>query len=218
MTDGVSADLSEEIQKDHFRVSIFGSAQTSKGDELYCDVYELAKQIGNLGFDIVTGGGPGLMEAANAGHQAGARDNEARSIGLTIKLPFEAVPNKHLDIKQDFDRFSNRLDTFMVLSQVCIVTPGGVGTCLEFFYSWQLTQVNHICNIPIILYGDLWPGLVKWLEEFPLKRGLIGSHDMDSLLMADNDDVVLRKITQLHEIYLREGDNFCLNFKKYKID
>lgn len=211
-------DIADALKEKHFRVSLFGSAQTKEGDPLYKDIYELSKEIGNLGFDIVTGGGPGLMEAANAGHREGAEGTDAHSIGLTIKLPFESEPNEHLDIEKNFERFSNRLDTFMILSQVCIVTPGGVGTCLEFFYAWQLTQVNHICNMPIILYGEIWEELIEWLKTKPLAQGLIGARDMDNILMATTHETVLRKITQLHDIYEKEGDDFCLNFKKYKID
>lgn len=211
-------ELTDAIADKHFRVSIFGSAQPEKSDPVYREVYELAKEIGELGFDIVTGGGPGLMEAANAGHQDGSAGKDSHSIGLTIRLPFEAEANTHLDIRKHFTRFSNRLDTFMILSQVCVVAPGGVGTCLEFFYTWQLTQVDHICNVPIILYGDMWEGLLEWLKDVPLAQGLIGERDMDNLLFVKDRATVIRKITQLYEIYEQEGDNFCLNYKKYKID
>ncbi len=211
-------ELADTIAEKRFRVSIFGSAQTKKEEPVYQDIYELGKEIGSMDFDLVTGGGPGLMEAANAGHQAGSIDSDSHSIGLTIKLPFEVGANPHLDIEQHFTRFSNRLDTFMILSQVCVVAPGGVGTCLEFFYTWQLTQVNHICNIPIILYGDMWEGLLEWLEKVPQARGMIGARDMDNLLLAEDRATVMRKITQLYEIYESEGDNFCLNYRKYKLD
>jgi len=144
----------------HYRVTIFGSARISEGDEQYQDVYSIARGLAAEGFDIVTGGGPGLMQAANAGSQSVT--NGGKSIGLNIKLPSEQHPNLFLDIKEEFDRFSTRLDTFMALSDAVVVAPGGVGTMLEFFYTWQLVQVQQICETPIILYGEIWTGLLQW--------------------------------------------------------
>ncbi len=212
--------VDQELAENHFRVSIFGSARIKPEDQAYQDVFALAKEIGFHGFDIVTGGGPGIMEAANAGHEAGQKTNGngSHSIGLTIRLPFENEGNKHLDVKKHFDKFSNRLDTFMALSQAVVVAPGGIGTCLELFYSWQLTQVKHICNIPIIVYGDMWAELIQWVKNYPLKQGYVSPHDMDNVLVAKNHEHVMKKILQLHEIYEKEGEDFCLNFKKYKVD
>ena len=137
----------------HYRVAIFGSARTKEGDPKYQEVFEISKGLAAAGFDIVTGGGPGIMLAANAEHQSVPSDGH--SIGLNIKLPFEQEANKFLDIKKGFDRFSGRLDTFMALSDAVIVAPGGIGTLLELFYSWQLIQVQHVCETPIILYGKM---------------------------------------------------------------
>lgn len=210
--------LESEAHQDHFRVAIFGSARIDQSDPVYQDVFSLAEQLGQQHFDVVTGGGPGLMEAANAGHRKGSNGNGSHSIGLTIELPFEAEGNKHLDMKQHFEKFSNRLDTFMVLSQAVVVMPGGIGTCLELFYSWQLTQVKHICNIPIILYGQMWENLIEWITSNPLKQGYMNASDLNNILIAKDTDQVMQKITQLNEIYQKEGDNFCLNYKKYKIN
>ena len=90
------------------------------------------------------------MEAANAGHAEGDKDEKADNIGLTIQLPWEAHGNKHLELKKHFNKFSGRLDHFMALSRAVIVAPGGIGTCLEFFYALQLVQVKHIKPVPII--------------------------------------------------------------------
>jgi len=157
--------LKDQIDIKHFRVAIFGSARIQENDPRYNEIYRLAKMIAAEGIDIVTGGGPGIMEAANKGHRDGRKNGDTHSLGLTIKLPREQESNRHLDIKEDFDRFSDRLDHFMYLSNVVVVAPGGVGTMLEFFYTWQLVQVKHICDIPIILLGDMWPELVKWIEK-----------------------------------------------------
>ena len=157
--------IEEELKKKDFRVSIFGSARAKKGDDAYEMVYGLAHKIGEKGIDVVTGGGPGLMEAANEGHQSGKKNGDVHSLGLVIELPWENKANDYLDIEKKYSRFSERLDNFMVLSNVAVITPGGLGTCLELFYTWQLTQVKHICSMPIILVGDMWRSLIEWVKE-----------------------------------------------------
>lgn len=210
--------FNKEFYEKHFRITIFGSARIKKDDKIYKQVFNLAKDLGKQGFDVITGGGPGLMEAANAGHGAGDTKNKAHSIGLNIKLPFEEQGNRHLEIKREFDRFSNRLDHFMILSNVVIVMPGGVGTCLEFFYAWQLTQVKHICNIPIILCGKMWQELIEWVTKFPIKQGLINKSDLHNLYIVQSNKEALDLIKKSHKIYKKEGDKYCLNINKYTLD
>lgn len=212
--------LDKELRTNHFRVSIFGSARVKKDDPTYIQIYDLAKQLGELDYDVVTGGGPGLMEAASSGHEAGDPDNSSHSIGLTIQLPWEPgeKDNGYLDIHKHFERFSERLDDFMVLSNVVVVTPGGIGTCLEFFYTLQLTQVKHICPVPIILVGGMWRGLYHWLKEVPTSTGLISEHDMDNVFLADDNGRVISIIKKVHSIYKKEGADYCVNYKKYKLD
>ncbi len=212
----VSSDIDKEIDIDHFRVALFGSARIKKDDDFYKQVFELAKRIGQKDIDIVTGGGPGLMEAANSGHKA-ANNGNAHSLGLTIRLPWEAQVNIHLDMIEHFEKFSDRLDHFMVLSNVVIITPGGVGTCLEFFYTWQLTQVKHICHIPIILIGDMWKNLMNWVCIGPVKRGLISNEDMSNVYVVKNNDEAMEIIEKAYEMFLTEGKKYCFNYKKYKI-
>jgi len=183
--------ISQEIKKHEFRVSVFGSARIKKNEKLYKDVFDFAKTIGENGYDIITGGGPGLMEAGNAGHEAGDKDNKADSIGLIIKLPWEPKLNKHLELKKQFEKFSKRLDHFMALSSAVVVMPGGIGTCLELFYTWQLVQVQHIEPIPIILVGKMWKELMKWVEKYPLKNGLISPKDMKVIhIVKDNKEAM----------------------------
>lgn len=216
----VSQEMIEKIAQDpHFRVAIFGSARIKKDDERYQNVFELARRLGEKDMGVVTGGGPGMMEAANAGHNAGHTKGpeHSRSIGLTVDLPFESEGNDHLDIERHFRRFSNRLDTFMLLSQAVVVTPGGVGTCLELFYTWQLTQVRHICSIPIILYGDMWKKLMDWVYDNPMKDGLISPNDDNNVHIAKDIDEVMAILLKYNDVYKREGENFCLNYKKYKL-
>ena len=134
-------DIDKEIVKKHFRVAIFGSARIQNGDINYKLIYNLAKMISEAGMDIVTGGGPGLMNAASEGHHVGRKDEEIHSVGLKINLPFEKKEATHLDVKKQFSRFSSRLDNFMQLSNVVVVASGGVGTLLELFY----TSVPRVC-------------------------------------------------------------------------
>lgn len=210
--------LDDEILKKHFRVAIFGSARISENDEQYQQVFKLAQMIGAKGFDIVTGGGPGLMEAANAGHQTGDVIDRADSIGLTIKLTTEERANMHLDLHQHFETFSKRLDRFMMLSNVVVVMPGGVGTCLELFYTWQLTQVRHICSMPIILFGDMWRKLVQWLEKGPVAAGLISKDDLSNIYVVKDSRETMNIINNCAEIFQHDQKNYCVNYKKYPLD
>jgi uncharacterized protein (TIGR00730 family) len=209
-----------ELSKKEFRVAIFGSARIKPEDEGYKMTFELAKMVGEQGFDIVTGGGPGIMEAANSGHQSGNKGvhSNSHSIGLTVKLPHEEMGNKHLDLKKHFDMFSSRLDHFMVLSSVVVVMPGGVGTCLEFFYSWQLTQVKHICKMPIILVGDMWMELLKWIKNYPLEQGYLSDEDMSNIYCVADTHQAMEIIQHAEDVFKKEGDNYCFNFLKYKLN
>jgi uncharacterized protein (TIGR00730 family) len=215
-SNSASKTFGEELRKEDFRVTIFGSARIKKGDSLWQDIFEMAKEIGKRKWDMVTGGGPGLMEAANAGHKSGDPNHESDSIGLTIELPFEAGANKHLDLQKHFAHFSSRLDHFMVLSNAVIVTPGGIGTCLELFYTWQLTQVKHICPIPIILYGKQWHKLIDWVKDFLLKDKLINEEDLGNIFCVESHEEILTILDNLHGDYLKNPDT-CMNLKKYRL-
>lgn len=179
------------MQTRFFRVSIFGSARLSPDSSMYHDVYDLAYKLSMRGVDIVTGGGPGLMQAANKGAKAGSK--KSRSFGLAIELPFETSPNAHLDVKKQHKRFSSRLDEFMRISHAVVVTPGGIGTILELFYAWQLIQVGHIKPRPIILVGenDYWQGLIDWIEKGPLNQELLSEEDLNSIKVCKSIDEVI---------------------------
>ena len=205
------------INEDHFRVAIFGSARIKKGGSRYNQVRRLAKMIAEENMDIVTGGGPGLMEAANSGHKEGSKKHKTHSFGLTIKLPKEQKTNKHLDIRKDFNKFSQRLDEFMILSNAVVVAPGGLGTTLEFFYALQLTQVKHICDIPIILMGKQWKPLINWIENYPLKRGFLNKEDLHNIFIAKDEKQAMEILKMTHEQYLKGDKNACINIKKYRI-
>ncbi len=181
--------LEEELAKQHFRVAIFGSARIQKSNKYYKEVYVIAKELGKMGIDVVSGGGPGIMEAANKGHEEGKKTSHngtTHSFGLTIKLPEEQRDNRHFDMKKDFQRFSSRLDYFIELSNAIVVAPGGVGTLLEFLYAWQLIQVEHIYDIPIIMLGEQWAHLIQWVKKGPLKHHLLKEEDLDNIYVVRN--------------------------------
>lgn len=209
--------VADEMREDHFRVVIFGSARIKPGTRDYNRIYSLARMIGEEGMDVVTGGGPGLMDAAMSGHFAGKRDrNHSHEIGLQIKLPREQHDSKHLDVKKEFERFSERLDTFMVLANVIVVAPGGVGTILELFYTWQLMQVQHTCKLPIILLGDMWPDLVEWIKRWPGKHKLLDEEDIEMLYLSKHCKDAMQIIRAAHKEF-KENKGMCVNLKKYKI-
>jgi uncharacterized protein (TIGR00730 family) len=183
--------LVTQMGPDFYRVAIFGSARIKEDSVYYQRVYELALELSKRGIDIVTGGGPGLMEAANRGAKDGS--TASRSIGLPIELPFESDANAHLDVKYHHRRFSSRLDEFMRISHAIVVTPGGIGTLLELLYTWQLIQVGHIQPRPLLLLGrEMWRDLIVWMKDEPLKRGLMSESDMDMITLVDSVDEIVQ--------------------------
>jgi uncharacterized protein (TIGR00730 family) len=194
------------LEEDNFRVSIFGSARIKKNDKVYKQVHNLAKMLGERDIDVVTGGGPGIMAAANLGHNKGSKKTKAKSIGLNIILPHEQKTNPGVQVEKRFKRFSQRLDNFMLLSNTVVVAHGGVGTLLELFYTWQVLQVKHIKTIPIILMGQQWEGLLKWLKSQPMKRKYFKPEDLKLLYHADTSEDVMKIIDKVHKEYLKSKE------------
>lgn len=191
-----------ELESGHYRTCIFGSARTKPEDIEYKDVFDLARMLAWEGIDVLTGGGPGLMEAANQGAKLGQEEKNTKSLsfGLSIQLDFEPEPNTHLDIKRHHYRFSSRLDDFMRLSDSIIATPGGIGTLLEVYFSWQLIQVRHMTMRPIVLLDeDYWSGIIKWMKEVPLKRGLVSPKDFDCITIVDTPEEAFEVISKHHK-------------------
>jgi len=209
--------LNEKAIKNRFRVAIFGSARIKRGDARYKSIYDLAKAIAAEGVDIVTGGGPGLMDAASRGHHAGRKNKNIYTVGLTIHLPKEQKESYHLDVKKDFHRFSRRLDNFIHLSNVVVVAPGGVGTILELMYTWQLVQVKYSCSIPIILFGSIWKDFIKWIKKGPFKNEFMDKEDLELLYLAKNCDEAIKLIKIAYKEYKKGSKNICLNINKYKV-
>lgn len=199
-----------KLDEDRFyRVCIFGSARIKQDTKQYSDVFALARYLGWEGIDVLTGGGPGLMEAANKGARLGREEKKTRSLsyGLSIQLEFEPEPNRHIDIKRHHHKFSSRLDDFMRLSHSVVCTPGGIGTMLEFFFVWQLIQVKHATPRPIVLLERaFWSGILDWMREVPLKRGLVGEKDFGVIHIVDTPEEVFEIISSHHrEFRARSG-------------
>lgn len=192
--------------EDHrfYRTCIFGSARIKATSKEYNDVFQLARYLAWEGIDVLTGGGPGLMEAANAGAHHGKEERRTKSLsfGLSIQLPHEVEPNLHLDIKRHHFKFSSRLDDFMRLSHSIVCTPGGVGTLLEFFFSWQLIQVKHIPVRPIVLLdSSYWTGLLDWMKAQPLQSGLMAAKDFDFITVVDDAHDAFEIISRDHAAF-----------------
>lgn len=145
---------------EHFWVTIFGSARIQPGSAEYEQAKTLARRLADLGCGIASGGGPGLMQAANEG--AASAGNGLPSLGVRVDLPFEQQVNPYVDRNFDHKTFFTRLHQFALMSDAFIVVPGGIGTVLELFMVWQLLQVEHIRRVPLVLVGDMWPPLIEW--------------------------------------------------------
>jgi uncharacterized protein (TIGR00730 family) len=150
-------------RRDRYRVAIFGSARAQPGTFVYDEVKRVAAALAQVGCDIVTGGGPGLMQAANEGAAtAGAR---VESIGIRVELPFEQDVNPFVDQAFEHKTFFTRLQHFVIASDAFVVVPGGIGTVLEMLMIWQLLQVRHVDSVPLLLVGKMWKGLVDWASS-----------------------------------------------------
>jgi uncharacterized protein (TIGR00730 family) len=150
---------------DRYRVTIFGSARARQGTFAYEEVKRLATALTELGCDIITGGGPGLMQAGNEGAAAAGRTESNRSVGIRVELPFEQEVNPFVQQAFEHKTFFTRLHHFVLTSDAYVVVPGGIGTVLELMMVWQLLQVKQLHDTPLILVGKMWPGLVDWARE-----------------------------------------------------
>jgi uncharacterized protein (TIGR00730 family) len=150
-------------RRDRYRVTIFGSARAQAGTCGYDETKRAAAALAALGCDIITGGGPGLMQAANEG--AATAPERAQSVGIRVDLPFEQDINAFVTEAFEHRTFLTRLHQFVLASDAFIVAPGGIGTVLETMMIWQLLQVRHLQDTPLILVGKMWPGLIEWARS-----------------------------------------------------
>jgi len=176
-------------------VSIFGSARTVLSDRYYDEAVRTAELLGQAGFAVITGGGPGIMEAANKGaQQAGAL-----SIGCNIQLPFEQQLNAYVDKAMTFRYFFVRKTMFIKYSEAFITFPGGFGTLDELFGALVLIQTKKISDFPVILYGsEYWAGLIDWLRNRVLGANNIAQEDVDSIHVVDTPEAVRDIVVAYH--------------------
>ena len=172
-------------------VSIFGSARTKPGEKYYQLAAEIARGLAAAGYAIITGGGPGIMEAANKG----AAEAEGISVGLNINLPFEQEPNPYANLPLSFKYFFVRKVMFIKYAMAFIGMPGGFGTLDELFEAVTLIQTRRIKSFPIILVGrDYWGGMVEWIKESLLTAGNISEEDLLYFNVLDDPDEVVASI------------------------
>ena len=173
--------------RDRYRVTIFGSARAKPGTVAYDETKRAAKMLAEMGCDIITGGGPGLMQAANAGVDLAG---EAKSMGIRVDLPFEQEVNPFVELAFEHKTFFTRLHHFVLASDAFIVAPGGIGTVLETMMIWQLLQVRHLEHTPLIMVGKMWPGLIEWVRDAMLsfETPLIDAADVDIPVCVANAD------------------------------
>jgi uncharacterized protein (TIGR00730 family) len=156
--------------RENYRVTIFGSARLKPGTAAYDAVKKLAAELTKMGCDIISGGGPGLMQAANEGAHSVQPKALKRSVGIRIALPFEQEVNPFVGQAYEHRTFFSRLHHFVIMSDAFVVVPGGIGTLLELSLAWQLLQVTKLYNTPLILVGKMWAELVEWGRRSMLQK------------------------------------------------
>jgi uncharacterized protein (TIGR00730 family) len=157
--------------RQNYRVTIFGSARLKSGTRAYNEVKKLAAELTKMGCDIISGGGPGLMQAANEGALSVESTARKRSVGIRVELPFEQEINPFVGQAYEHRTFFSRLHHFMIISDAFVVVPGGIGTLLELSLAWQLLQVRKLYNTPLIVVGKMWAELVEWGRRSMLHKG-----------------------------------------------
>ena len=185
-------------KRKRYRVTIFGSARIQKNSPIYQDVKWLASKLTEMECDIVTGGGPGLMAAANEGSVLSDPANRTQSIGIRVNLDFEQEVNPFVEEVFQHRTFFSRLHQFVLISNAFVVVPGGIGTTLEALMIWQLLQVRHLDNIPLIMVGEMWSELVVWARKYMVEgKSLLANPD--DLLIPYCVDTVQEAITILQK-------------------
>jgi uncharacterized protein (TIGR00730 family) len=178
-------------------ISVFGSARTKPDDPMYVAAEELAHKLVGAGYAVITGGGPGVMEAANKG----ASEAGGVSVGLGIELPFESGMNEWVDIGMNFRYFFTRKTMFVKYAQGFVVMPGGFGTLDELFEALTLAQTRKVTSFPVVLFGSsYWGGLVDWLRTTMLADGKISAPDLEMFTITDDVDEAISYIIKAGEL------------------
>jgi uncharacterized protein (TIGR00730 family) len=184
-------------KRERYRVAIFGSARAQPGTFVYEEVKRVAAAFASMGCDIVTGGGPGLMQAANEG---AAMAGAPGSVGIRVELPFEQEVNPFVEQAFEHETFFTRLHHFVIASDAFVVVPGGIGTVLETLMIWQLLQVRHVENVPLILVGKMWRGLVEWARVSMLdpRLALANPEDLQIPTCLETADEAIAVVRDLY--------------------
>lgn len=216
----ISLDSLKKIAQDgRFRVAIFGSARITEESPLYQEVCQLAHDIAISDYDLITGGGPGVMRAASQGHSEACESCSEQgplSIGINIRLPKEQKPNPFLDVTSQKDTFSERLDVFVLLSNIFVVATWWIGTMLELFYVWQLMQVDHICRTPIILWWNQYFELRGFIDQYIIKPWYADKKDLDLIIPVETREDVKTLIDMAYQHFLLSGRDACINITHYQ--
>jgi uncharacterized protein (TIGR00730 family) len=192
-------------KRERYRVSIFGSARAGPGTFVYEEVKRVAAALAEMGCDIITGGGPGLMQAANEGAAQANAPERNRSVGIRVELPFEQDVNPFVEQAFEHRTFFTRLHHFVLASDAFVVVPGGIGTVLETMMVWQLLQVRHLHDTPLILVGKMWAALVDWARNHLVttQPPLANPEDMTIPRCLNTADEAVALIREHHARWLR---------------
>ena len=185
---------------ERYRVTVFGSARAKPGSFVYEEVKRVATALAEMGCDIITGGGPGLMQAANEGAIAAKSPERHCSVGIRVDLPFEQGGNPFVNQMFEHKTFFTRLHHFVLASDAFVITPGGIGTVLELSMVWQLLQVKHVQDAPLILVGKMWADLVNWAKDHLLasEPPLASPQDLEIPICVDSGDQAIELIRERH--------------------
>jgi uncharacterized protein (TIGR00730 family) len=179
-------------------VSVFGSARIGRSDPYYRMARSVARKLAKRGYAIITGGGPGIMEAANRG----AREGGGISVGCNIELPFEQGLNEFVTLGMEFRYFFVRKTMFVKYAEAFCIFPGGFGTCDELFEALTLIQTGKVQHFPVVLFGTTyWSGLLDWLSSGPLSEGKIGPEDLTLFTITDDVDEAVDVIIAHHDLH-----------------
>jgi len=196
-------------RRERYRVTIFGSARARPGTFVYDEVKRVAAALAEMGCDIITGGGPGLMQAANEGAASANAPERNRSVGIRVDLPFEQEVNPFVEQAFEHKTFFTRLHHFVLTSDAFLVVPGGIGTVLELMMVWQLLQVRHVEKVPLILVGKMWPELVNWARAHLLttQPPLANAEDLAIPHCVDTADEALTLMRAHHARWLSSSNH-----------
>lgn len=193
-------------KRPHYCVSIFGSARAKPETFAYQQVKQIAKNLANMGCDIITGGGPGLMQAANEGAAEGGEPQRSRSVGIRVDLPFEQSVNPFVKEGYQHETFFSRLHHFVLASDAFIIVPGGIGTTLEALMVWQLLQVGHIKkDTPLIFVGKMWKGLLEWAQDEFLALKLTNPEDIKIPYQVNTGEEAIAILKKYHDKWSKDN-------------